>query len=77
MINKFKSITNSKFSWIIVALIAIPFVFWGMGGAFQSGNTNSIGKINNYNISTKEFLEHVNMSGIKESYIRENLDKGI
>ena len=38
-------------------MIAIPFVLWGMGGTFQSGKTNSIGKINNYNISTKEFIE--------------------
>ena len=32
MISKFKSITKSKLSWVIVALIAIPFVFgeWEM-----------------------------------------------
>ena len=28
MINKFKSLSNSKISRVIVALIAIPFVFW-------------------------------------------------
>ncbi len=77
MLSKLRRFKESKFAIVLVAIIIIPFVFWGMGGAFQSGNTNSIGKINNYNISTKEFLEHVNMSGIKESYIRENLDKGI
>ncbi len=77
MLSKLRRFKESKFAMVLVAIIIIPFVFWGMGGAFQSGNTNSIGKINNYNISTENFLEHVNMSGIKESYIRENIDKGI
>ena len=77
MLSKLRRFKESKFAIVLVAIIIIPFVFWGMGGAFQSGNTNSIGKINNYNISTQEFLDHVNMSGIKESYIRENIDKGI
>ena len=77
MLSKLRRFKESKFAMVLVAIIIIPFVFWGMGGAFQSGNTNSIGKINNYNISTQDFLEHVNMSGIKESYIRQNIDKGI
>ena len=50
MISKFKSIANSKLSWVIVALIAIPFVFWGMGDVFTRGNTNSVAKINNNTI---------------------------
>ncbi len=77
MLSKLRSFKESKFAMVLVAIIIIPFVFWGMGGAFQSGNTNSIGKINNYNISTQDFLEHINSSGIKETYIKENIDKGI
>ena len=56
MISKFKSITNSKISWLIVALIAIPFVFWGMGDVFTRGNTNNVAKINNYTISLLTLL---------------------
>tara|TARA_B100001029_G_scaffold119803_1_gene99439 strand:- start:161 stop:1567 length:1407 start_codon:yes stop_codon:yes gene_type:complete len=77
MINKFKSITNSKFSWIIVALIAIPFVFWGMGDVFTKGNTNNVAKINNITISVTDFINHINESGLNENIIRENLDKNI
>ena len=77
MINKFKSITNSKFSWIIVALIAIPFVFWGMGDVFTKGNTNNVAKINNNTISVTNFINHINESGLNENLIRENLDKNI
>ena len=77
MINKFKSITNSKFSWIIVALIAIPFVFWGMGDVFTKGNSNNVAKINNSTISVTDFINHINQSGLNENIIRENLDKNI
>ena len=77
MISKFKSITNSKFSWIIVALIAIPFVFWGMGDVFTKGNSNNVAKINNSTISVTDFINHINQSGLNENIIRENLDKNI
>ena len=77
MISKFKSITNSKISWVIVALIAIPFVFWGMGDVFTKGNTNNVAKINNNTISITDFINHVNDSGLDENLLRENLDKNI
>ena len=77
MISKFKSITNSKISWVIVALIAIPFVFWGMGDVFTRGNTNNVAKINNNTISVTDFINHVNESGLNENLIKENLDQNI
>mgnify|MGYP001157260859 CR=1 FL=1 len=77
MINKFKNLTNSKISWVIVALIAIPFVFWGMGDVFTRGNTNNVAKINNNTISVTDFINHVNESGLRENLIRENIDKNI
>ena len=77
MISKFKSITNSKISWVIVALIAIPFVFWGMGDVFTRGNTNNVAKINNNTISITDFIKHVNDSGLNENIIREKLDNNI
>ena len=66
MISKFKSITNSKFSWVIVVLIAIPFVFWGMGDVFTRGNTNNVAKINKNTISVNDFIKHVNDSGLND-----------
>ena len=77
MISKFKNITNSKISWVIVALIAIPFVFWGMGDVFTRGNTNNVAKINNTTISVTDFINHVNQLKLDENVIRANLDKNI
>ena len=77
MISKFKSLTNSKISWVIVALIAIPFVFWGMGDVFTRGNTNNVAKINNNTISVTDFINHINESGLNQNLIRENIDNNI
>ena len=77
MISSFRNFAKTKFAGILVFIMIIPFVFWGMGSMFSSGNTNTIAKINNKNISTQEFIDYLNSSGIPENTIRENLDKNI
>tara|TARA_Y100000590_G_C15705977_1_gene1008642 strand:+ start:776 stop:2200 length:1425 start_codon:yes stop_codon:yes gene_type:complete len=77
MLSKLRKFKESKFAIVLVAMIAIPFVFWGMGGTFSSGNTNSIVKINNYNISTQDFTDHLSSENLNEKYIRENIENGI
>ena len=77
MIGSFRNFAKTKFAGILVFIIIIPFVFWGMGSMFSGGNTNSLAKIGNKNISTKEFIDHINNSGIPEKTIRENLNNNI
>ncbi len=77
MISKLRSFSKSKLAIVLVAIIIIPFVFWGMGGVFSSGNSNTVAKINNKNISTKDFIDHINSSRIKQELIKSNIDKNI
>jgi len=77
MINSFRNFAKTKFAGLLVFIMIIPFVFWGMGGMFSSGNTNNIAKINKKNISTQDFIDHISKSNIPEQSIRENLDKNI
>ena len=77
MINSLRNFAKTKFAGLLVFIMIIPFVFWGMGGMFSSGNTNNVAKINNKNISTQDFINHINQSNIPEQTIRENLDKNI
>ena len=77
MIGSFRNFAKTKFAGILVFIMIIPFVFWGMGSMFSSGNTNNLAKINNTNISTQEFIDYLNNSGIPQEYIRENLEKNI
>ena len=77
MIGSFRNFAKTKFAGILVFIMIIPFVFWGMGSMFSSGNTNSIVKINETNISTEEFIDYLNNSGIPQDTIRENLNDNI
>ena len=77
MISSFRNFAKTKFAGLLVFIMIIPFVFWGMGSMFSSGNTNNIAKINKTHISTQEFIDHINKSNIPDQTIRENLDKNI
>jgi len=77
MLNSFRNFTKSFWAKILLVIIIIPFVFWGMGGVFSGGSQNTLAKINNYNISTKNFMEHINALNINQEIIRENIDNSI
>ncbi len=55
MLNKIRSFSQTIFAKILLVVMIIPFIFWGMGGTFNSGNSNNIAKIDSYNISTQVF----------------------
>ena len=77
MIGSFRNFAKTKFAGLLVFIMIIPFVFWGMGSMFSSGNTNNIAKINKKNISTQDFIDHINKSNIPQETIRKNLNKNI
>ena len=78
MINPFKDITKKKIGGLMLILvIIIAFGFGGFGGGFSTGNQNNIAKINNTNISTQDFMDYLNQSGLSQQVIRENIDKNI
>ena len=77
MISSFRNFAKTRFAGLLVFIMIIPFVFWGMGSMFSSGNTNSVAKINKKNISTEDFIDYLNTSNIPQETIRKNLDKGI
>ena len=77
MISSFRNFAKTKFAGILVFIMIIPFVLWGMGSMFSGGNTNTLAKINKTNISTQEFIDYLNNSGIPQETIRENLDNNI
>jgi len=77
MLSNIRKFSKTFFAKILLVIIIIPFVFWGMGGVFNSGNTNSLAKINNVNISTQDFIEHLNNLNISEETIREKINENI
>mgnify|MGYP000921794799 CR=1 FL=1 len=77
MIGKLRKFASSKFAGILVGIIIIPFVFMGMGSVFNDGNTNNIAKINKTNISTQDFMNYLNQSGLSQQVLKDNIDKNI
>ena len=76
MLSKLRNFSKSRFAPVLVAIIIIPFVFWGMGSVFSGGNTNNIVKINKHNVSTEDFINYINSLNIDQKYIKDNIDNG-
>mgnify|MGYP001266454575 FL=1 len=77
MLNKLRGFSNSKLAGVLIAIIIVPFVFWGMGSVFSGGNTNNIAKINNKTISTKDFMKYINQTRMDASYIKKNINNNV
>ena len=74
----FNNFTKKKFAGLILILVIIlAFGFGGFGGGFNLGNQNNIAKINNKNISTQDFMNYLNKSGLSQQVIKENINEGI
>ncbi len=59
MIASIRKFSKSFIAKVFVAIIALPFILWGMGDVFRSGNQNILAEINETKISTKEFMEYL------------------
>ena len=77
MLNKLRGFSNTKLAGVLIAIIIIPFVFWGMGSVFSGGNTNNIAKINNESISTQDFVDHLNRLGLDNAKLKKEIDNNI
>ena len=62
---------------VLIIVIIIAFGFGGFGGGFLSNNQNNIAKINKTNITTKDFINYLNQTGISQKVIKDNLDDNI
>ena len=77
MLNSFRNFTKSFWAKLLLIIIIIPFIFWGMGGVFRGGTQNTVAKINNYNISTQDLVDHLNRERLDMDAIKQNIDNNI
>ena len=75
MLSTLRKFSSSFFAKIFLFIIAIPFVFWGMGPVFQGGKRNTIAEIGDEKISTQEFVNYVSYNASDQDF--ETLDKKI
>ncbi|WP_440678299.1 SurA N-terminal domain-containing protein [Candidatus Pelagibacter sp. HIMB1611] len=78
MVEKLKNLGWKQFGGLVlIIIIIIAFGFGGFGGGFSTNNQNNIAKINKTNVTTQDFMDYVNQSGISQEAIRNNLDNNI
>ena len=78
MIEKLKNLGWKQLGGLVlIVIIIIAFGFGGFGGGFSTNNQNNIAKINKTNVTTQDFIDYVNQSGISQKAIRDNLDNNI
>ena len=70
MIASIGKFSKSFITKVFVAIIALPFILWGMGDVFRSGNQNVIAEINETKISTKEFMDYLQAVNITREEIQ-------
>ena len=73
MLKSIRKFSSSIFAKIFLAIIAIPFIFWGMGPIFQGGKKNIIVEIGKEKISTQKFINFVRLHSTNEDVLDKNL----
>ena len=66
MFTSIRKATKSLLVKILIGIIILPFLFWGMGDVFSTGNQNVVVTINSEKISAQNFVEYVNRLNLNE-----------
>jgi len=60
MLSSIRRFSHTIYAKIFLFIVAIPFIFWGMGNIFSSGNQKVIVTIEKEKVSTQEFITYLN-----------------
>ena len=74
MLTSITKLTKSFLARVLIGIIILPFVFWGMGDVFRSGNQNVVVTIDSKKVSAQSFTGYVNRLSLNEQQ-RSNLAK--
>ena len=66
MLTSIRKATTSILAKILIAIIILPFLFWGMGDVFRTGNQNVVVTIDSEKVSAQKFVEYVNRLNLTE-----------
>ena len=72
MLGTIRKFSSSIYAKIFLFIVAIPFVFWGMGPVFQGGKTNTILEIGNNKITTEEFIKFIQHNSLQNEDLNRN-----
>ena len=72
MLRSIRKFSTSIYSKVFLFIVAIPFVFWGMGDLFSGGNVNTIVKIGKEKIHTQEFISFLRTKSLTTSQLNDS-----
>jgi len=73
MLSSIRKFSSSIYTKIFLIIVAVPFIFWGMGPLFTSGNLNTIVKIDDEKIPTQEFANFLKNNMTNEEQLEDDL----
>ena len=59
MLGSFRKFKSSIFAKVFLIIVAVPFIFWGMGPVFQGTKLTKIATVGNNKIYADEFIQYV------------------
>jgi peptidyl-prolyl cis-trans isomerase D len=74
MLTSIKKATSSFFTKVLIGLIILPFVFWGMGDVFRTGNQNVLVNIDDEKIGVQNFVNYLSQLNLTDEQ-RKSLSK--
>ena len=74
MLTSITKVTKSFLAKVLIGIIILPFLFWGMGDVFRTGNQNVVVTIDSEKVSAQSFIEYLNRLNLDEQQ-RDNLVK--
>ena len=66
MLGSIRKFSSTIYAKILLAIIIIPFIFWGMGNVFTSGSKNIIVEIDKEKYSIQQFSDFINKTAEKK-----------
>ncbi len=74
MLGSIRKFSKTFMAKIFIAIIALPFILWGMGDIFRSGKQNILAEINDETIGSKEFISYIQKIELSKEQV-ENFGK--
>ena len=72
MLGRIRKFSTSIYSKVFLGIVAIPFIFWGMGDLFSGGNINTIVKIGKEKIHTQEFINYLRTKSLSTDQLNDS-----
>ena len=71
MLTSIKKVTSSFLAKTLIVIIILPFIFWGMGDVFRTGNQNVLVTIDSDKISVQNFVNYLGQLNLTEKQRKE------